>query len=74
MSHRRSPNAVGKIVFREKRKNLERKREIVFGLIVLLLRNVKQVDPSRLVQYRSGFVFERVTAGQVRAGYGPQND
>ncbi|KAF2600909.1 hypothetical protein F2Q68_00008893 [Brassica cretica] len=36
-------------------------------------RNVKQVDPSRPVPYRSGLVFERVTAGQARAGCGPQN-
>ncbi|KAF3496646.1 hypothetical protein DY000_02053281 [Brassica cretica] len=36
-------------------------------------RNVKQVDPSRPVPYRSGLVFERFTAGQVRAGCGPKN-
>ena len=36
-------------------------------------RNVKQVDPSRPVPYRSGLVFERVTAGQARAGCGLQN-
>lgn len=36
-------------------------------------RNVKQVDPSHPVPYRSGFVFEQVMAGQVRTGCGPQN-
>ncbi|KAF3592017.1 hypothetical protein DY000_02023443 [Brassica cretica] len=37
------------------------------------LKNVKQVDPSRPVPYRSGLVFERVTVGQAPAGCGPQN-
>ncbi|KAF2608056.1 hypothetical protein F2Q68_00044801 [Brassica cretica] len=36
-------------------------------------RNVKQVDLSRSVPYRSGLVFEWVTAGQARVGCGPQN-
>ncbi|KAF2582850.1 hypothetical protein F2Q68_00004235 [Brassica cretica] len=31
------------------------------------------VDPSHPVLYRSGLVFERVTAGQARAGCGSQN-
>ena len=35
-------------------------------------RDVKQVDPSRPVPYRSGFIFLRVTADQVHAGCGLQ--
>ncbi|KAF2564671.1 hypothetical protein F2Q70_00015561 [Brassica cretica] len=31
------------------------------------------IPTSHPVPYRSGFVFERVTAGQARAGCGPQN-
>ncbi|KAF3572839.1 hypothetical protein F2Q69_00059031 [Brassica cretica] len=43
------------------------------GRSVIIVRNIKQVDPSHPVPYRSGFVFVRVTAGQARADCGPQN-
>ncbi|CDY48489.1 BnaC05g13490D [Brassica napus] len=42
-------------------------------IVFVWARDVKQVDPFRPVPYRSGLVFERVTAGQACAGCGPQN-
>ena len=35
--------------------------------------SVGEVDPFHPVLYRSGLVFERITASQARAGCGPQN-
>lgn len=67
-------NFDGEFIFLVKQRNIRYLKNIFFTSPLPDTRNVKQVDLYHSVPYRSGLLFELVTAGQGRAGCGTQDD